>query len=102
MGGRDRKPIMTSSIVCGVDHSPHACATARFAALLAERLRSQLVIVGEPGAAAGAERGGGGHAATVVVGAHGRGAGRSGRFASVSRDVAGTSATPVGVRPKRT
>jgi hypothetical protein len=37
------RPTMTSSVVCGVVHSPHARAVARFAALLSERLVTEAV-----------------------------------------------------------
>ena len=36
---------MTASIVCGVDHSPHAREAAGVAAFLAERLRLPLIVV---------------------------------------------------------
>ena len=39
------RPNMTASIVCGVDHSPHAREAAGVAAFLAERLGLRLIVV---------------------------------------------------------
>jgi nucleotide-binding universal stress UspA family protein len=43
--GANKEGLMTSTIVCGIDHSDHARAAARVAAALAQRLELRLSLV---------------------------------------------------------